>query len=300
MRSEWIKKSLLAAFLTASCFFVSHAVNAWTEHALLSDWPAESGAVVAADGSLPTDGTDELASPESMKQLILSSGIFVVPHGGKGLTSSDQKSGQEQEPDLPPLNLASKFKVRGSVLGEGSRAFAVIEDITSKNQLLYSLGGIIPDGGELVEIQRAGVLIRQGKRQEFLPVTLQEDSQGRPVAVSSPAVPARPSQQRKILDRREVEAAVDNLNKLLAEARATPFFRNGKVVGYEIAILSPDSFYTRIGLIPGDVLTRVNGIEIRDPGQVFSLFQRVKQERVVTVDLLRGGSQATTLTYDIR
>lgn len=120
-----------------------------------------------------------------------------------------------------------------------------------------------------------------------------------PPAVAKPAAPSQGTALRRVLDQREVAQSMADLPKLLSEARVGPFYANGKVEGWKIEGINPKSFYDRIGLQAGDVLQRVNGVEIRDPGMVLSLFQQLKDERSVSLDLLRGG-QKTTMLFEIR
>lgn len=300
MPTVGVRKIVIAVHLALACLLVAHAVNAGIEYALISAWQVDPapGKIDRADDSLPANDPTRVQSLETMKQVILSSGVFPVPP----VSTVAELARQEQEQALVPLNLKLKFRLRGTAFQNDGRSIAIVEEASSKSQILYHLGDQIPGAGELVDVQKSGVRIRQGSRQEVLELSLQDDAQGQPIpiAVVSPPVSRLPGPLKKILDRREVDAAVSDLSKLLSEARAYPFFRNGKIVGYEINVLNPESFYTRIGLIPGDVLTRVNGLEVRDPGQVFSFFQQVKNERTVKVDLLRHGQEPTTLLLEIR
>jgi len=61
----------------------------------------------------------------------------------------------------------------------------------------------------------------------------------------------------------------------------------------------PLGFFDKIGLQTNDVLQRINGVELRDPGMLLSLFQQLRNERTIRVDLVRN-TQRQTLTYDIR
>ncbi len=61
----------------------------------------------------------------------------------------------------------------------------------------------------------------------------------------------------------------------------------------------PLGFFDKIGLQSNDLLQRINGVEIRDPGMLLSLFQQLRQERTVRVDLVRN-EQRQILSYEIR
>jgi general secretion pathway protein C len=74
---------------------------------------------------------------------------------------------------------------------------------------------------------------------------------------------------------------------------------NGALSGFRIDYIAPASFYEKIGIQYGDVLQRVNGVEIRDPGTMLNLFQQLKNERTVKLDLVRN-NQHSTVTYELR
>jgi type II secretory pathway component PulC len=47
------------------------------------------------------------------------------------------------------------------------------------------------------------------------------------------------------------------------------------------------------------VIQRVNAQDVDDPAKFFQLYQGLRTERNITIDLLRGG-QRQTLNYEIR
>jgi general secretion pathway protein C len=116
-----------------------------------------------------------------------------------------------------------------------------------------------------------------------------------PSSVSS--VPGTPI--RKVVDRREVESAMNDLPKLLTQARAVPNMVNGTLNGFRIDYMAPASFYEKIGVQTGDVLQRVNGVDIRDPSTILNLLQQLKNEQVVKLDIVRN-DQRSSITYELR
>ena len=90
-----------------------------------------------------------------------------------------------------------------------------------------------------------------------------------------------------------------DLSKLLTQARAVPFMVNGTPNCYRMDYIAPASFYEKIGIQYGDVLQRVNGVDVRDPSTMLSLLQQLKNERTVKVDMVRN-NQKTTMTFELR
>jgi general secretion pathway protein C len=73
----------------------------------------------------------------------------------------------------------------------------------------------------------------------------------------------------------------------------------GKTVGFRISEIVPGSLYEKIGLLNGDVIQKINSQDVDDPAKFFQMYQNLKEERSISIDLMRGG-QRQTLNYEIR
>jgi general secretion pathway protein C len=102
-----------------------------------------------------------------------------------------------------------------------------------------------------------------------------------------------------LIGRRELESTVANINEVFTQARAVPFFENGKTVGFRVFAIKPGSVFEKIGLQNGDVINRVNGVELTDPTKAISLFTELQNEGHIAVDLSRN-KQAKNFSYEIR
>ncbi|MBI3805075.1 MAG: hypothetical protein HY282_15100 [Nitrospirae bacterium] len=197
----------------------------------------------------------------------------------------------------------------GTVVGSDGQSYAVIEDAKTHEQLLYRIGDLIGEDGAVAKIGRNRVEVRRGTDKEILEVSLNPEDKAAlratPTAVSAapagtPGSNIRPSgKNRWVMDRREIDNAVDNLPALLTKARIVPNFADGKPDGFRIFAIADDSLYSKIGLQNGDILHRVNGIEVKDPQNFLKVFEQLKDESAITVDLVRN-NQKETFSYDIR
>jgi general secretion pathway protein C len=102
-----------------------------------------------------------------------------------------------------------------------------------------------------------------------------------------------------MVDQREVTASTENVNQLLTQARALPYMEQGKTVGFRISEIVPGSLYEKIGLLNGDIIQKINSQDVDDPAKFFQMYQSLKEERSISIDLMRGG-QRQTLNYEIR
>ena len=286
-----MRRGIILAYVLCGTFLVAHIVNAVIAEAL----SVPSGLVRPSPGS--DRETDVNATLPVLVERIRTSGLFPLPPDPLGVSTA----GSGASPARAPLNLASKLKLLGVVIGDHQGISAIVEELSSKRQLFFRLHDQIPDAGEISEIRRDGMVVRQGNQQELLELAASqiEKPPSTLVTAGSAVVPVPGSPVRTVLDRREVEQAMGDVPKLLSQARAVPYLVNGTMNGFRLDFIAPSSFYERIGLKYGDVLQQVNGVDIRDPGTMLSLFQQLRNEKTVKLDVLRN-NQRTAMTFDIR
>ena len=286
-----MRRVIIFAYVMCATFLVAHIINAVIAEAL----SVPVGLVRPSSAS--DREADVRASVPAMVERVRTSGLFPLPPDPLGMSTA----GSGAPPSLAPLNLASKLKLLGVVIGDHEGVSAIVEELSSKRQLLFRLHDQIPDVGEISEIRRDGMVVRQGDQQELLELAASqiEKPPSAPVTAGAAVAPVPGSPVRTVLDRRDVEQAMGDLPKLLSQARAVPYLVNGAMNGFRLDFIAPSSFYEKIGLKYGDVLQQVNGVDIRDPGTMLTLFQQLRNEKTVKLDVLRN-NQRTAMMFDIR
>jgi len=101
------------------------------------------------------------------------------------------------------------------------------------------------------------------------------------------------------IDEAGVTQLTTNINKYMTQVRLIPFFEGNKSAGYRIAAIRPGTTFEQLGFQGGDVLQQVNGLDVSSPEKLYTIFQNLKDEKKVSVNILRQG-QKSTLTYEIR
>ena len=287
-----MRNGLIVFFILGTTFFIAHTINAVVAEALFSPISSNSVSASIIGPSQPTQSASALAEQVKM------SGLFPLPQVAVGPMGGGQDfAGSSHQ----PLNLATKLKLMGVVVGDRGGVSAIVEELQNRRQAFYRLHDQIPDVGEIVEVRRDGIVIEQGGRTELLELAI-ELSEKPPVSQTAAFQPGRggpTGTSRKTLDRREVDQAMNDLPKLMSQARAVPYFVNGAMSGFRLDYIAPASFYERIGLRYGDVLKQVNGVEIKDPSTMLALFQQLRNEQSVKLDVLRN-NQPTTMMFEIR
>lgn len=291
----------MCSCLVIGGFLVAHSINAFVAEALYL--PPEPAFVRPSETQSGVSGG---SSAERFSRDVQGSGLFVIPATPLAYTTSyGVAPGAPGTPGVPgasavraSIGAAAKIRMIGVVFGNERGVFAIVEELGSKRQLLYRLHEQIPEIGEVTQIRPDGMLVRQGNLEELLELAAVEKPVPAAVAAATPANQTGAPLHR-VLDRREVEQAMSDLPKLMTQARAVPNMVNGSLNGFRIDYIAPASFYEKIGIQSGDVLQRVNGIDIRDPSTMFNLFQQLKNERTVKLDMVRN-NQRSTMTYELR
>ena len=98
--------------------------------------------------------------------------------------------------------------------------------------------------------------------------------------------------------RSEVDAAINNLDKLYTQIRAVPYFKDGKSSGLKLLSVKGGSIFSKLGLKRGDILKSINSMEL-DIKRGLEIFNQLKSESNITIDIERRG-QDKTLEYEIR
>lgn len=269
----------LVALLTLSAYFLADTVDAMI------------GRSLSAAPKYAAPLTEERAGIAPRKELSDYSSILE-----RGLFGDGRAPTAGGSPAAEP----SVYTLIGTVEG-ASFAGAVLQDATNI-QTFYRLNETLPDGSRIIKVKRDQVTLRRPDG-GTIDIQVVDDTKIVNVASRTPVPPRGGVRQisgdRFLVDQREVASSTENLSTILTQARALPYLQDGKTVGFRISEIVPGSIYEKIGLTNGDIIQRVNAEDVSDPGKFFQMYQGLKDERQITIDLLRNG-QPQTLNYDIR
>jgi general secretion pathway protein C len=201
------------------------------------------------------------------------------------------QTNKNQATTAPKTQLS--LRLVGTNVSSGQASFAIVENKTKKEQDVFELNQIMFEQAKLLEVSPENIKIEVNGKIETLFLEDSTDS-------ASPGIASDNSSQTDFtVPEQELTEALNNLPKLLSQARAVPYFRNGQSVGMRLFAIRQDSLYEKLGLKNGDIIRSVNNTGVGDPTQALKLFEQLKTERSVQVDVERNG-QPTTLKYSIR
>ncbi len=101
------------------------------------------------------------------------------------------------------------------------------------------------------------------------------------------------------LDEASVGQLTGNINQYMTQVRLIPYFEGNKSSGYRLAAIRPGSAFEQLGFRGGDIIQQVNNVELSSPEKMYTIFQNLKDEKRVTVNIVRQGLK-NTITYEIR
>ncbi len=186
------------------------------------------------------------------------------------------------------------FKLVGMVNGKGGPSYAFFEDPDKRRQFLVKEGDTVSEGVLLKSVDDDKAILSVGKREFTLYIEYKKDEKKTAYHTSRPArAKAEPEAAGSVISRREVENSLKNLNVVMTQARVIPYMIGGESKGYRVFAIRPQSIYTKIGLKNGDVIQRVNGVELNSPDKAYYLFQQLKNEKKITLDILRRGKKVS-------
>jgi len=222
---------------------------------------------------------------------------------------------EAEKPPEPPKPTECKLKLWGVVVHDDGSSYCVIEDLTTHRQDLYRIGDQAPGCGAVKSVEWDRVILDRDGRDEILdlaqpqggpphpnPSVASTIPSGRGRDVGGGAAPAgsqgtgnphiqQLGENQYAVDRSEVDAALDNMSQLFTQIRAVPHFEGGKSTGFRLFAIRQNSIFDQLGLKNGDIIQSINGSEINDPSQALALFQQLRNERELNVNLLRNKDQ---------
>ncbi|HVO22010.1 MAG TPA: type II secretion system protein GspC [Candidatus Margulisiibacteriota bacterium] len=240
---------------------------------------------------------------------------------------------EPEKPKEPPKPTELKLKLWGVVVHADGSSYCVIEDLTTRKQDLYRISDSVAGSAVVKQIEWDRVILDRDGKDEILELSPPQGGGPAPAgvaparalppgaapgaAVAPPGVPGQPGQPgqsaqsgqnphiRQVgenqyqIDKSEVDAALDNMNQLFTQVRAVPHFEGGKSVGFRLFAIRQGSIFDEIGLKNGDVIQQVNGSDLSDPAKALALFQQLRNEQNISVNVLRN-KENMTLNYQFQ
>ena len=269
----------------------------------LADLTWELAPVPTDTGGLDTTLASRAQSAQSRGDTGEAGRSFSVTPAVKELFGKRAEDGQKTSaPQEPVRETRLNLTLKGVLAQrETDRKLALIAR-GDKEEKVYRMGDRI-QGGEIIRIQSRRVILRRNGVTESLKLEVKE--LGRSVAASGSQAGGggggirQTGKHRREVSKSTLQKKLQNLPKLLQQAKAVPHKRNSEAVGFRVVNIQSGSVFQDLGIEEGDVIRSVNGKPVRDPKQALQAYQDLKSADKFRVDLLREGQQLT-LQYAVQ
>jgi len=203
--------------------------------------------------------------------------------------------------ELSGPSSVSEILLRGTLCTTPEDSMAVFELKSSRKQILVKTGSEIINGVYLHSVQPLSVSIKRlGKLEEIqLYVEKPRDMTNLNMTAQRTDGIRQNDKNRFEIDKETLNKNLDNVNEIISQIAMRPKMESGVCVGYEIRRIKEGSIFQDIGLLQGDVLQRVNGMDLSNPEDAFRVYKSLIGETSFNIELLRDG-QRTSLNYEIR
>ena len=237
---------------------------------------------------------------------------------------------QEEELSNVPVLTELNMVLQGVMVAQNPRwSMAMIRDQSHNKTHVSGVGDLISVDPpvEVLEIRRDRVFIDNNGRLEFIRMVDAHDGDptaGRQQAGRSPSASrARTTAAQRnsgrsgreggdsgrmvveqnnnsfTVDRAAVREQLEDTAALTRQARIMPNYRDGEPNGLRLVGVTPNSFYSELGIRSGDVIHSVNGTRITNQRQALELLETMGTERQVTIEVERRG-RTQKMEYNIR
>jgi general secretion pathway protein C len=182
----------------------------------------------------------------------------------------------------------------GTITGPSSIARAMIKKRTEREAQIFKLWSDVY-GYKLVRINNTKAYLKMGNDIKILDMYAQVE-RGREESARKSVPTESPSQLKRTISRSEIQQKVlNNMDNALRGIRAGPYRVDGKIEGYKIFRIRPYNILYKFGARDGDILKRVNGHAVDSTKKLYKMWESLKDDPKITVDLERNGK---LITYD--
>jgi general secretion pathway protein C len=208
--------------------------------------------------------------------------------------------------DQGPAVTTDDFQLLGVLAGDPAFSFAVINTRHDGKTEVYRIGDKVADTAEITAIRSREVeLLHNGARKvislpEWGDGTAKTGNRWAKGSGTQVADGIRKMADNQFqVDEKVVQGAFENMAGLLRDARIAPNIENGKINGFKVMRVKKGGFYGQIGLQNGDIIHRVNSLELKGPEDGLQLFSELKTAKNIKIDITRNG-QRQTLSYSVK
>jgi len=199
------------------------------------------------------------------------------------------------------------MEISGTVVAdEMDKSVAILKDGKGRKAEVFitQVGSQVKEGVSLELVWRNFVILKTSSGIKCIGEGVGESKSGPVESVASKGAPAvgedelevrKVGENQYVLKRSDLMKLTGNLNALARQARIIPARKEN---GFKIFSIKRDSLYRKIGIVNGDIIKSINGIELSSPDKALEAYSRLQSASKLSLDIKRRG-QNETLEYTI-
>ncbi|GBD96692.1 putative type II secretion protein GspC [bacterium BMS3Abin06] len=209
----------------------------------------------------------------------------------------------EQKTESVDVSLSDLILI-GTAVGPESLSYAIFEVPPGRQEVVAYRGRVL-NYGVLTKIRKSSVEIERDSAVYTLKISFEKTGTKQEAPWAQRTDTAQKSFARKvgerqyILDSRRVRQSLENPERILTDARLLPNIVDGRQEGFKISEVVTGGIYHSLGLKNGDILLRVNGLEISNPEVAMQAMTALKGMNTVDLDIIRKGRNMS-MNYQMR
>jgi general secretion pathway protein C len=198
--------------------------------------------------------------------------------------------------DTDPASVAAtqmNLVLAGTIAhADPEKGFAIVGE-SAATARVYAVGKTITGGTKLHSVYPDRVILDRGGKLEAL--ILPKKFQGGGMSAAQPVATA-PAPDPMVGQRLQ-NLAAQNPGAITEVIRPQPVFANGQQRGYRVYPGRNRQQFSQLGLMPGDLVTAINGTPLDDPARGMEILQSINSAAQVTVTVERNG-QSTQVSIN--
>ena len=217
-----------------------------------------------------------------------------------------KKAQQEKPGDQLPVPTTLPLKLLGTIVHSFKEHSVATIQVRGKSVKAVAVGKEIKGMARIQDILRYKVVFLNLQSQNLEYVEIKEKNRIKiginQSSKSKPSTDKKADATEFTFKRDEIEKHLDNLPKILQDAKAVPYIipgSGGQVGGFKLIAIRPGSVFEKLGLKKGDLLKNVNGESLDSPQKAMDLYQALKNSSEIRLEVGRGGT-TTTLKYNVQ
>lgn len=191
------------------------------------------------------------------------------------------------------------------VMGDDKLSVALIQEDGKGEKIGVKKDEVFFDRFQVMKVDRKKLCFQVKASQDFEFIEIPEENLGLGAGPSLGLSKAREGITPRSESSFEVksdflQSQLKDLNKVLETAKAVPYQdQSGKMKGFLVQTIEPDSPFAALGITQGDILTGVNDIQLDNMGRGLEAFNRLRNSNQINLKIIRNG-QEMNLNYDVR